>query len=219
VRRAAGLASAVLCAALATGRAQEPADSARPATHPHLSLSVTRDDRGAIRPPVVRLQAPLSDGMFAAALRDGFPVRFHFALELRRSVRILPDRLDRSADWEAVVVLDPLTNEFDLVRSGGSIEHFTTQNGVAAALATPFTVDLLPRDSGQFYYVAMLEIESLSLSELDEVERWLRGDVGPAISQRGDVGEAVGHGIRRFLIRLSGLPRRRLEIRSAFFRP
>jgi len=207
----------VLVAALSIGRAQEPPDSARP-PQPRLSLSVTRGEDGALRPPVVRLEAPLSDGVFAATLRDGFPVRFHFVLELRRSVRILPDRLERAADWDAVVALDPLTNEFDLVRSGGSLEHFTTQRAVAAALATPFTVDLMPGGTGQYYYVATLEIESLSLSELDEVERWLRGDVGPAISQRGDVGEAVGRGVRRFLVRLSGLPRRYLETRSAYFR-
>ena len=80
-------------------------------------------------------------------------------------------------------------------------------------------MDLLPpAGSGtRYYYVATLAIESLSESELAEVERWLKGDVGPAISHTGNIGDALADGFRRLLIRFSGLPRRSLEARSEVF--
>jgi len=217
VRQGVGLVPALLAAVVAAAGAQTPPDSAP--TAPRLSVAVVRDADGVLRPPVVRATGPLAGGTFGAALHDGFPVRYHFRLELRRSVRILPDRLESEVEWDAVVLLDPLSDEYDLVRSTGSEEHFPTASEVERALSVPFAVDLMPRGRDQYYYLGTLEIESLSLSELDEAERWLSGEFGPAIARRGDVGEALGRGVRRLLVRLSGLPRLRLESRSAFFRP
>lgn len=217
MRRGFRLLPALLAAAFATAGAQTPPDST-PAP-PRLAVTVTRDAEGGLRPPVVRATGQLVGGPFGGALHDGFPVRLRFRLELRRSVRVLPDRLESEVEWDAVILLDPLTNEYALARSGGSEEHFTTERDLERALAVPFTVDLMPRGGDQYYYVAALEIESLSLSELDEAERWLSGDFGSALAGRGDLGNALGRGVRRLLVRLSGLPRLRLESRSAFFRP
>ena len=207
-----------MAAAAAVGHAQGTPDSAR-AAQPILRVSLERAADGTIGAPVVRAAVPIAGGVFGAALHDGFPVAVTFRLELRHSVRILPDRLERQAEWDAVVLLDPLTNEYSLIRSGGTQEHFTSVRAVERALATPFRVDLMPSGSGQFYYVAVMEIESLSLTELEEVERWLRGDVGNAVSREGDVGDALARGLRRLLVRISGLPRRRVESRSPFFTP
>ena len=212
------LAPVVLAVAVATGHAQAPADSAR-LVQPRLTVRVARSAEGPWQAPVIRAQGALVGGVFALALRDGFPVALHFSLELRRSVRIFADRLERDAQWEAVVVLNPLTNEYTLMRTGGSEERFTSEAALERALATPFTVDLLPSEPGQQYYVATLNVESLSLSELEDAERWLKGDFAPAVSRNGQVGNSLGRGVRRLLIRLSGLPRRQLEVRSAYFTP
>jgi hypothetical protein len=212
------LAPVLLAVAVATGHAQAPPDSAR-AVPPRLTVRVARGADGTWQAPVVRAQGNLVGGVFAAALRDGFPVGLHFTLELRRSARIFADHLERDAQWDAVVVLDPLTNEYRLMRSGGSEEHYTSEAALERALATPFTVDLVPSQRGQHYYVATLIIESLSLNELEEAERWLKGDFAPAVSHSGEVGNSLGRGVRRLLIRLSGLPRRQLEARSGYFTP
>jgi hypothetical protein len=213
------LAPLALAVAVATGRAQAPPDSGQPVVRPGLTVRVARSADGVLQAPVVRAQGALASGAFATALRDGFPVALHFTLELRRSVRIFADRLEREAQWDAVVLLDPLTNEFTLIRTGGSEEHFTAAAALERALATPFTVDLMPTEPGQHYYVVTLNVESLSLSELEEAERWLKGDLAPAVSRSGDVGNSLGRGVRRLLIRLSGLPHRQLEARSAYFTP
>lgn len=217
MNRTAGLLLAALLSAAATARAQEAAEPAAP-VKPQLSLTLFPAAPAAPDSVVVRAERLLEDGVFDGALRNGFPVRFHFTLELWREATLF-DRLDRDAEWDAVVRLDPLTGEFDLIRSGGTIEHFTTVAAASRALATRFKVDLLaPHGSGaRYYYVAALDISSLSLTELEEVERWLTGDVGPAIKAKGNIADALANGARRLLIRFSGLPRRRLERRSPAF--
>ena len=216
MNRTAGLLIGILLSAAPAARAQGAADSAA-AVAPQLSLLLLPDP-GAPDSIVVRAERLLRDGVFDGALRNGFPVRFHFTLELWREAALF-DHLVRDAEWDAVVRLDPLTGEFDLIRSGGTVEHFTTIAAASRALATRFTVDLLPPagTGTRYYYVATLDISSLSLAELEEVERWLKGDVGPAIKSRGNIADALANGARRLLIRFSGLPRRSLERRSPTF--
>jgi hypothetical protein len=216
VNRAGVLLLGVLSAGPAAS-AQEVRERAPPAA-PSLSVRLSSIPEMALDTPVVRAEHLLDDRVFDGVLRNGFAVHYHFRLELWRKAALF-DRLARDAEWDAFVRLDPLTGEYDLIRTSGSIEHFTRVAAVSAALASPFHVDLLPPEGSgtRYYYVATLEIESLSESELAEVERWLKGDVGPAISHTGNIGDALAEGFRRLLIRFSGLPRRRLEARSPVF--
>lgn len=220
MNRGAGLLLAGFLTAGPAARAQEVRERAPPPQPPRLTVTLTGRQQAAPDTPVVRAEHLLEDGVFDGALRNGFPVRYHFRLELWRKA-FLFDRLQHDAEWDAVVRLDPLTGEYDLIRSGATVEHFTSVEGVSRALATPFTVDLVPPPGTgvRYYYIATLEIESLSEGELEEVERWLRGDMGPAISRQGNLGDALASGARRLLIRFSGLPRRRLETRTPTFEP
>jgi len=217
VNRAAGLLFALLVSVGPAARAQEVHERAPPQP-PRLTITLSRDSTDGLGPPVVRVQHLLEDGVFDGALRNGFSVRFHFRLELWRTAALF-DHLDREAEWDAVVRLDPLTSEFELIRTGGDVEHYTAMAAVSKALAKAFTVELVPPAGAdtRYYYVATLDIASLSPGELDEVERWLHGDVGPAITTHGGLSSALAVGARRLLIRLSGLPRRRLEARTATF--
>lgn len=198
-------------------RAQEAQDSGQ--ASPRLTVELRRDSlSGLLLPPRVQAQDLMRDGTFEGALRNGFPVRFSFRLSLWRDARFF-DRLLREAEWEAVVVLDPVDNTYQLIRSVGAAEVLPDSRTLDRALATPFTVDLLPpAGNARYYYIVTLTVESLSVSELEEVERWLTGDLGRAITQRGDVGNAFTRGARLALIRLSGLPRRVLNARTGYFR-
>jgi len=203
---------------LATGPVRAQEGQGRPS--PQLTITLRRDSAGAPRPPLVAARHLMADGAFEAALRNGFPVRFAFRLSLWRDAALY-DRLVKEADWEAVVVLDPVKNNYRLLRSSGAVETFTTPRALDSALATPFAVDLAAarNRNDRFYFAASLTIESLSLSELEDVERWLKGDLGHAITNRGNVGSAFSRGARLVMIRLSGLPRRVLETQSEKFRP
>ncbi|HXY18883.1 MAG TPA: hypothetical protein VEH83_02700 [Gemmatimonadales bacterium] len=218
MKRAAGLLLALVASAGPAARAQEVREPAR-TVPPRLTITLARDSAAQLLPPVVRAERLLDDGVFDGALRNGFSVRFHFRLELWRQSPLF-DRLQGGVEWDAVVRLDPLSGEFDLIRTGGDVTHLTAMDAVSRALARAFTVEMTPPATGpdtRYYYLATLDIASLSQSDLDEVERWLRGDVGPAISSRGGLGGALAVGARRLLIRLSGLPHRRLEARTPTF--
>jgi hypothetical protein len=217
VRRGAAPLLALILAAGAL-RAQESGDV--PRASPALDVELRRDSAGGIEAPVVRATHLMGDGTFEGSLRNGFPVRFSFRLALWRDAAFY-DRLVRETTWDAVVILDPVTNTYQLGRTPESrVDNFTDLHALDSALATPFTVELLPpARSGRYYYIVTLDAESLPLSELEEVERWLRGDLGRAITQRGDVNNAFSRGARLVMIRLSGLPHRSLQARTPKFQP
>jgi hypothetical protein len=54
-------------------------------------------------------------------------------------------------------------------------------------------------------------------SDLDELQRFLEGDLGEVAQGKEGVGDALGRGATRFLLRLAGLPSLRLEVRSTTF--
>ncbi|HEX6316419.1 MAG TPA: hypothetical protein VFZ73_16225, partial [Gemmatimonadaceae bacterium] len=67
------------------------------------------------------------------------------------------------------------------------------------------------------YYIGMVDVESMSLTDLDEVERWLRGELQPAVRGDRNPGTALGRGIRKMFVRLLGAERRNLQARSRTF--
>jgi hypothetical protein len=71
--------------------------------------------------------------------------------------------------------------------------------------------------SNRQYYIGVLDVETMSLTDLDEVERWLRGQLQPAVRGNGNPGTALGRGIRRIFVRLLGAERRNLQARSRTF--
>jgi hypothetical protein len=198
-RRIAWLAAAGLAASPLA--AQEPA------------LSVMHDV------DVARVQAThlLDDGRFVDLMRSGFPLRLHFRLELWRVRSSWFDRYITGVEWDAVARHDPLAEEFILIRTGGRVTRYNTTEDLAAALAVPYRVTIDPRGNGRFYLVGRLEVTTLNDTDLEELTRWLRGDVTPAVSGRQSFGDALAHGAQRALVRIAGLPTLTLEGRSENF--
>lgn len=176
-------------------------------------LAVTRDG------PIARVQAEglLDDGKFVDLMRSGFPLRLHFHLELWKDRSGWFDRYITGVDWDAVARDDPLAEEFVLIRTGGSVSRYNTTEDLAAALAVPYRVPLEARGNGRFYLVARLDVATLNDTDLEELTRWLRGDVTPAVSGRENLGQALAHGAQRALVRIAGLPTLTLEARSDVF--
>ena len=78
---------------------------------------------------------------------------------------------------------------------------------------------LSPRGAGRFYFVSRLDVTTLNDSDLRELSNWLRGDMSPAVSGEGTVGDALARGAQRAIVRIAGLPKLTLEARSTEFRP
>lgn len=177
------------------------------------SLHVMRDG------PVARVQAVglLDDGKFVELMRSGFPLRLHFRLELWKDRSGWFDRYITGWDWDAVARDDPLAEEIVLIRTGGGVTRYNTTEDLAAALSVPYRVSLAAPGSGRFYLVARLDVTTLNDTDLEELTRWLRGDVTPAVSGRENLGQALAHGAQRALVRIAGLPTLTLEARSEVF--
>jgi hypothetical protein len=77
----------------------------------------------------------------------------------------------------------------------------------------------LPKKGQRGYYNLLLDVETLSLTDLDEVNRWLRGELKPAVSGKKNPGTALGRGVRTLVVRLLGGEKRHYEARTGTFRP
>ena len=185
-----------------------------------LEVRLTPDSapRGT-RAPVVWSDNLLGDGRWLSTLRSGLPVRLHYRVEVWRSRDGWLDQLTRQVYWDVVVRHEPLLDEYTLLTLFGSRvqeRRYATLDALTAALAFAYQINVSPTEAGSYYYTATLEVSTLSDSDLDELERFLEGDLEPARGRRG-IGDALGRGATRFLLRLAGLPSLRLEARTRRF--
>jgi hypothetical protein len=167
--------------------------------------------------PFLRLDGILRDDRaLRDALDSGLPVRFNFRVELWE--RAVFDRLVGAETASLALLQDPidrtvyvLTNGREQVKLRGLLEAER-----AVMRNTPSSLRPNPR-GGRYYYLATLEVETLSLSDLQELQRWLRGEARPAVAGRTPVGRAVRRGVERAVVRMVGLPVRRFEARTPIF--
>jgi hypothetical protein len=213
-RLALGLIAALALAAGRPARAQAP-------TSVRLTVRLTADSASSgSRAPVVRSENLLGDGRWLAALRSGLPVRLHYKVEVWRSRGAWFDAFERQAEWDVVLRHEPLLDQYTvLTLVGGRVRErrYATVDALSAALAFAYQVSVRPAQTGRYYYAASLEISTLSDSDLDELQRFLEGDLGQVSEGKEGVGDVVGRGATRFLLRLAGLPSLRLEVRSVSF--
>jgi len=172
-----------------------------------------------IQSGVTRVQttALLADGKYAGLMRSGFPLRLHYRLELWRSRSGWFDQYVDETPWDAVARHDPLADDFVLIRTGGSVARYGTPEDLGRALELPYRIKLKIKGSGNFYFFCRLEVTTLNETDLEELSRFLKGDVGPAVSGGANLGGALARGAQRLLMRIAGLPRLTLEARSETF--
>lgn len=212
--RRAAFALVLLLAALPTGvRGQRPA------------LEVVLPAAGALgeEGPAVRATNVLGERKVRDLLRNGFPARLHFRVELWTTGGTFNSRL-RATEWDVVLRRDALRDRFDAVRVAGDsvtqLGSFDQFNDVVAELERPYRPRITgEKGRGRQYYNVTLELEMMSVSDLDEVERWLRGEFRPAVRGKRNPGTALGRGARTLLVRLLGGESRTIETRSRTFRP
>jgi hypothetical protein len=177
-------------------------------------LAVRADSAAAGR-AVLELGPVLDDDALADAVRSGLPLRIDVRIELWRDGFF--DGLEGGEDWAAVLLFEPLERQYVGRPAAGPARRFDDYARARNAIESDYLLALAPRRAGRYYYTATLEIETLSLSDIEELERWLRGELGPAVSGQRSIVNAMGEGAKRLLIRLLGLPSRRIEARSERF--
>jgi len=191
--------------------------------HAHLEVQLSGAVAGRAVGPLVRGVNILSDGDMREMLRGGFPARMRFKVELW-SIGGWANQFQGATEWDVVVAYDHLDKSYVAARFVRDrripLGRFAEFRDVEAAIAIPFRAPITPspRAEGQFYYNVVLDVESLSCADLDEVERWLRGELKPAVQGQRNPGTAVTRGVRTLMARLLGGQRRHYELQSATFR-
>jgi hypothetical protein len=186
----------------------------------HITLAQDSAPNGA-RAPIVRSENLLgANTRWLSALRSGLPVRLHYRVEVWRSREGWFDTFARQAEWDVLIRHEPLLDQytlFTLVGAGRQERRYATLDALGAALGFAYQVNVRPNESGRYYYAASLQVSTLSDSDLDELERFLAGDLGRAADDGEDLGDVLGRGATRFLLQLAGLPSLRLEAQSDRF--
>jgi hypothetical protein len=173
--------------------------------------------------PSVTSSGLLADAAMRDLLANGFPARLHYRLERWQSGRWFDD-LKAAYEWDVVMKYDVLGKKYQVVRlvnnKPQSLGEYVQINDAENAVEEPFRTGIsLPAKGQRGYYNLLLDVETLSLSDLDEVNRWLRGELKPAVSGKKNPGTAIGRGVRTLIVRLLGGEKRHYEARTGTFRP
>jgi hypothetical protein len=205
--------TAILLAVLGTGLCGPFQSQALLAQDP-LTLRVAGES-GEVR---ATLGPVLQTRGIQTSLQRGLPIRILVVTELWRDR--LVDSQEGRHEWRASVRFDPLERVYLVETGEGGVFSAGTPTEAGQILSEELRVPLRPRREGRFYYLGRLEVETLSLSDLEELRRWLQGDLAPAVEGEGGGGvrAAVGRGFQRALVRVLGLPAERYQTRSPAFR-
>jgi hypothetical protein len=147
-----------------------------------------------------------SDPELVDAVLSGLPLRIRIRVQLWKD-GFFDDQKDQS-EWRASILFDPLTRLFRVQtseRTGEEVE-VSSMEEAQEALQLALNVPIRPRESG-----------TLSLSDLEELQRWLKGELAPVVAGEGDVEGALAKGVRRVLVRMLGLPAKRWRVPSRKF--
>lgn len=189
-----------------------PAGSAQVAQGAPVVLTMDSSVDGRVR---ARVGPVLGSPGIRNSLERGLPVRIRLVTQLWRE-RMLDAEVGRH-EWRASVWRDALGEGYRVETADGNAFTIDSLEGVSAFLAGGLLVPLRPARPGRYYYLARIEVETLSASDLAELRRWLQGDVAPAVEGGGEIGSALGRGLQRLFIRILGLPAERYEARSRVF--
>jgi hypothetical protein len=205
--RQAGLALLLLAAAGRALRAQHD---------PTLAITLPAADELAKVGPLVTATNMLSTPHARDPLAAGFPAKFHFLVTLWSEGK-LTNSIERRAEYDVIVRYLAIEKKYEVVQfmndrppfSLGKFDRVEDAE-LAVARATRVPITAFPSKK-RFYYRVTLDVQILGASDLDELNRWLKGEVGPAIHGERNPGTAVTRSIRMLVSRLLGGDSREFE--------
>ena len=189
----------------------------------HVEVSLTNTVGGLRGAPQVRSVHIFADRDIREMMHSGFPARLHYRLELWGAEGFF-DNLKRQVEWDVIVRYNPLKRRYtatriegDRVTALGSFDSLDPIEEVLSHATQPALA--LPDGHDKYYYNLVLDVQMLSVSDLDEVERWLKGDLGPAAHGEKNPATAIGQGAKTLITKLLGGQEKHYEARSKVFRP
>lgn len=171
-------------------------------------------------PATAAVTGVLSDKAFDKVMRSGFPVRVHVKAELWHNRSFL-DEITAESEWDFFVKFDTFESVYYVVRIvGDSITQLGPFAKLAAAQQTaeiPFALRLPTPPRGRDSYISVqADVQTIEMSDLDELMSWLRGDARKAVQGKKNPTTVVGGALRSLGSRLLGAEVRHLEGRVSF---
>lgn len=205
---------------LSAGALVAPAEAQR---GPGVEIELPEASRLASEGPLVRARQVLGDARMRELLSSGFPARLSYRVELWSSERWF-DELHATAEWEVLVRWRGTDQRYEVIQRIGertlSLGAFAALADAESAASRPLRVPLVPpAGNRRYYYQATLTVRTLSVSDLDEVNAWLNGELRPSLRGDRNPGTALTRGLRALTTRLLGGERREYGARTSTFRP
>ncbi len=159
------------------------------------------------------------DSSFVELMRNGFPTRLSFRTEMWTTGRWFNDIVDR-VEWDVIVSYDLIDRTFRVARwTRQGVLPLGTYSRFADARAAseiPYLPQLrLPAQGRRGYITVQVDVQTLDISDLAEMQRWLEGEARPAVQGKRNPGTALTRGLRTLVARLLGGEVRHLEARSS----
>jgi len=155
-------------------------------------------------------------------MSKGVPISFDYKLELWRS---RAGWLDQLVDNVSVIYrlrYDTWEKGYTIisVQSDITVEHILEEDREAIDLVKSSGYIRMSMDdlSGQYYIIGKLTIKTMSLSNLKEVESWLKGEISGAKKPKiRDAPDKFSEFLFNTALKITGLKNISDEIRSPFF--
>jgi hypothetical protein len=169
-------------------------------------------------PPLVAVRNVLEERQFDELLRNGFPARLHIRAEIWTVGRYFDDVRGR-VEWDVIVQYNVVEKSYEVARvvgdrvmSLGSYLRFVDARAASELAYLPALPT--PKRGQKGYVLVQAELQTLEVTDLDEVERWLRGEARPAVKGKRSPASALTRGVRTLASRILGGEVRQLEARS-----
>ena len=181
---------------------------------PEIDIRVTAQSY----PPLVAVRNVLEEQPFGELLRNGFPARLHIRAEVWTVGRYFDDVRGR-AEWDVIVQYNVIEKSYEVARLVGErvtpLGSYLRFADARAASELAYLPSLpTPKRGQKGYILVQAELQTLDVSDLDEVERWLRGEANPAVRGKRSPASALTRGVRTLASRILGGEVRQLEARS-----
>ena len=195
--------------------------AARAQRAPTLEIRLPAADQLTRIGPLVLATDMLSSPRYREPLAAGFPARFHFLVTLW-SEGGFANRIERRAEYDVLVTYGAMDKKYRVEQIVNdrpfSLGTFDRVEDAEGAIGRPTRVAITAfRSKKRFYYRATLDVQILGASDLDEVNRWRKGELEPALHGDRNPGTALARSIRMLASRLLGGDSREFEASTPVF--
>jgi hypothetical protein len=188
---------------------------------PRVDILVTDRVVAGAEFPATTISGLLTEGHRRDLLNSGWPTAIHARVELWKKGFLGMYNVQSTIEWDLIVEYSPASKVYHIRRVfEGRTEDLGEVSSIEAAeqvLRRPYAATLLPRSRGRYFYLFNIDVSTLSMSDLEAWQRWVKGEAKPAAQGKRNLGTALQRGLGSLLSRALGGETQSYERRSDDF--